>query len=640
MPLPATRRHARPLLATALTAFCLATPAAFAQTTTVTGIAVTGEGGFKLTVPTVEMVDSSLDEAAVRAIFAGDFVGTADQLSALDAASIRIPEIRFASEFPGPDGTLQPSEVVYRDIELSGVTDGVARSTAVGSAEITAGAGVTITFGRMSSGMFDIGGVLGFYGLGTRTGSQEMKPLYTDFVLEGMQIASPEGECRFGAMRVGEFSARPVETPFTEVLAVLQELETTDSSGKQPDPEAIAKVVSYYLDLMTAFQSGPAEFDGFTCSGKSADGQAMQIASGPMTMDGFEPGTYPAVAIDDFRIDVENDGWMEFGNVTLKPMDFNAAIAALREAAATLDEAWFAANWRKLVPAFDGLSLAGFSMDIPDPETPGQRLQAAIGAFDVSLGDYVNGIPATIGLSASDILVPLPPEAADVVALGLERLDLDYDIALRWDAAAANIVVDRFSFTDAALGSVNVSGTIGNATADLFSEDIAKAAAASLGLTLKDLEIEIADEGMSNLLIALAAKEQNQTPVVLRAMLSGLAQALPMAALGPSAESTALGTELRAFIEGKPNLKLTLTSKDPAGITLAEFEAAQQDPTALIGKLTIVAAASGEPRPVAEPAAAPATEPAATPEPEAAAIGDKLESDELGKQEAKRASMM
>ena len=379
---------------------------------TVSDIEVTGEGGFKLTVPTVEMDDFSLDEAAVRAIFAGDFVGTADQLSALDAASIRIPEIRLTSEIPGPDGTLQQSEVVYRDLELSDVTDGVAGSTAVGSAQITAGGGVTITFGRMSSGMFDIGGLLGFYGLGSRTGSQEMKPLYADFVFDGMQIASPEGDCRFGAVRVGEFSARPVATPFPEVLAILQEFEAADSAGKKPEPEAIAKVVGYYLDLMTAFRSGPAEFDGFTCSGKSLDGQPMQITSGPMTMDGFEPGTYPAVAVNDFRIDVENDGWMEFGNLTLKPMDFNAAIAALRQAAAGLDEAWFAANWRKLVPALDGLSLAGFGMDIPDPEIAGARIQASVGAFDISLGDYVNGIPATIGLSASDIEVAVPADAA------------------------------------------------------------------------------------------------------------------------------------------------------------------------------------------------------------------------------------
>ena len=608
MSLFAAKISARPLLAAALTAFCLPIPAALAETITVTGIEVTGEGGFKLTVPSVEMEDSSLSEAAVRAIFAGDFVGTADQLAELDAASIRIPEIRLAFDIPGPDGALQQSEVIYRDLELVDVTDGVAGSTAVGSAEISAGGGVAITFGQMSSGMFDIGGLLGFYGLGGRTGSQEMKPLYADFVFEGMQIVSPEGNCDVGAVRVGEFAARPVSGSFPVVLAILQELEAADTAGKKPEPEAIAKVVSYYLDLMTAFRSGPAEFDGFTCSGKSADGQALQIASGPVTMDGFEPGTYPAIAVNDFRIDVENDGWMEFGNLTLKSMDFNTAIATLREAASSLDEAWFAANWRKLVPALEGFSAEGFDMDIPDPESAGERIQASVGAFDISLGDYVNGVPSTIGLSASDIEVAVPADAAELQAAGLETLDLAYDVALHWDQTAGNIVLDRFAVSGGELGSIRLSGTLGNATADLFSDDITKASAASMALTLKDLEVEVADEGITNLLIALAAKEQGQEPAAFRAVLSGLAQAMPLAALGPNEDAMMLGSELRAFVDGKPNLKLTVTAKDPAGVSLADLQAAQQDPTLLGGKVTIVAEASGEPRPLAVPEPPPAPE--------------------------------
>ena len=609
---------ARPLLAAALTAFCLPIPAALAETITVTGIEVTGEGGFKLTVPTVEMEDSSLSEAAVRAIFAGDFVGTAGELTELDATGIRIPEIRLAYDIPGPDGALQQSEVIYRDLELLDVTDGVAGSTAVGGAVITAGGGVTITFGPMSSGMFDIGGLLGFYGLGNRTGSQEMKPLYADFVFDGMQIASPEGNCEFGAVRVAEFSARPVATPLTEILPLLQQFEALDKSGEKPDPEAIAKVVGYYLDLLTAYKSGRGEFDGFTCSGKNTDGKPMQITSGPMTMDGFEPGTYPAIAINDFRIDVENDGWMEFGNLTLKSMDFNGAIATLREAASRLDEAWFAANWRKLVPALDGLSASGFGMDIPDPESPDERIQASVGAFDVSLGDYVNGIPATIGLSASDIEIAVPADAEQLVALGLDTLDLSYDVALHWDQAAGDIILDRFAVSGGNLGSIRLSGTLGNATEDLFSDDIEKATAASMGLTLKTLEVDVADEGITNLLIALAAKEQDQEPAAFRAVLSGLAQALPLAALGPNQAAMMLGAELRAFVDGKPNLKLVVTSKDPAGIGLAELEAAQQDPSVLGGKVTIVAEASGEPRPLVapEPPPAPQTDTGAADAPE------------------------
>jgi len=610
---------ARPFLAAALTTLCLPAPAALAATLTVTGIEVSGYAGFKLTVPSVETTDSNLDEDAIRAIFAGDLAGTAGQLAELDAASIRIPEIRLVYDIPGADGAMERSEVVYRDLELTDVVDGVAGSAAIGGAEVFAGEGVTWTFGRMSSGLFDIGGLLGFYGLGGKSGSSELKPVYADFVFEGMQISGPDFSCDVGAARVGEFSARPLQTSFQEIMTVAQQMEALEKAGEKPTPEAIAKMVAFYVDMLTAFESAPTEFDGFTCSGKDDTGKPIEIKSGSMTMAGFEPGTYPAIGLNDFRIDVENDGWMEFGNFTFKSMDFNGAIATLKQAGSNLDEAWFATNWRKLIPVFDGLSMSGFGMDIPDESDPGERIQAAVGTFDVSLADYVNGIPARIALSASDIEIAIPADAGDGVgeqfaALGLDKLDLGYDVALHWDEANQNIIVDRFGVTGENLGFVRVSGTLGNATADLFSDNLATATAASAALTVKDLHIEIEDNGLSTAIIALAAKQENQEPAAFRAVLSGLAQAMPLAMLGPNQESVALGAALRAFVDGTPKLEVTVTAKDPAGITLADLEAFEKDPTVLSGKVTIVAEASGEPRPVADPA--PAVEPDAGPGPQ------------------------
>lgn len=625
-------RHdiARPLLIAALTSACLPASAALAQSSTVTGITLAGEGGFKLTVPSVETTDANLSEAAIRAIFTGDFAGTAGELAALDAASIRIPEIRLEYDLPAADGKTRKSTVVYRDLELTDVTDGVASSASVGGAEVNAGDGATLTFGSMSAGLFDIGGILGFYGLGDKSAGTEIKPIYTDFVFDGMQIASPQFNCDVQAARVAEFSARPLQYSFQEMMVLAQELEAQQAAGKEAPPEAVAGMINFYVDFLTAFRSSPTEFDGFSCAGKDDKGNPLSISSGQMSMGGFEPGTYPAIGLNDFRIDVQNDGWMTFSNFTWKAMDFNAAIATLKDAGPGLDEAWFMANWRRLVPVFDGFSLAGFGMDIPDEENSGQRIQAAVGAFDVTLGDYRNGIPAQVALSATDVEVPFPPEAAaaagaEFAALGIDRFDLDYDMSLRWDEASETIVVERFALAGAQMGSIQLSGTLGNATPALFSEDIAEATAASQALTLKDLRIEIVDEGLSTVAIALAAKEQNQPPEAFRAMLSGLAQAMPLGILGATEESMALGAALRSFVDGSPNLNVTLTARDPAGITLADLEALEKDPTVLNGKVTIVAEASGEPRPVTAAEPAPAPEPEATPESSTEATPRQLE---------------
>jgi hypothetical protein len=77
-----------------------------------------------------------------------------------------------------------------------------------------------------------------------------------------------------------------------------------------------------------------------------------------------------------------------------------------------------------------------------------------------------------------------------------------------------------------------------------------------------------------------------------------------------------LSQALGGFLAGAPQLTVTLTSIDPAGISVAEFMAAQEDPAALKGKVSIAASVSGEPVPFTwpeTPAAPSPTEPASPP---------------------------
>ena len=85
-------------------AFPLASPA-FAQALTITDISVTGENGFSITVPSIEAVDSSLDEAGIRALFGTDFASTFTNLATLDATSLKVPTISMSYNVPALDGT-------------------------------------------------------------------------------------------------------------------------------------------------------------------------------------------------------------------------------------------------------------------------------------------------------------------------------------------------------------------------------------------------------------------------------------------------------------------------------------------------------------------------------------------------------
>ncbi|MBN9363959.1 MULTISPECIES: hypothetical protein [unclassified Devosia] len=612
---PAPLGRLRPMRAFLLgTVFAgLAIGSASAETLSVTGITQGTSGSvYELSVPSVEVVDGNINEGAVRGLFTGA-PGALDALATLNAKSLTIPEIKIS--YPSYVEGAGPSTVTYRDITLTDVTNGVAAAAHIGGADFSGAESVTGTFGEMSVGRFDLAAMLGFYGLTTAPAAgTEMKEVYTDFKFSGGSLkAGDVFNCTFGTGELGGFSARPLQHNFAEVNNLVMEAEAAQKAGTEVAPETVDKLVRFYADMFTAFSSTPMTFTGFDCSGKDEKGNPLTVASGPITIGGFEPAIYPAISLDDFDMTVENDGFLKFGNFTWKKMDFTAAVAAI-EAAAKLDEAYFTANWRKLVPALDGMSLADLSIDVPDPEAEGKRITGTLGAFDATLGNYVNGIPADIALSLSNFILPITAEmtdlpVADLLARGVDQLDISLGTKLAWDQASSTIKVDDVLIDMGALGRVNLSGTFGNATEALFGDNTDQATLAAMMLTLRDVTIEVEDRGMGSLAFAAGAKEAGQSEASFRTAVAGMAQGMTLAFLGNTTEALTAAQQLGTFLNGASHLKLTITSKDEAGIGLADLAAAETNPAALAGKLNVVAEASGEPveLPVLE-APAPSTQ--------------------------------
>jgi len=572
---------------------------ASAETLSVTGITQgVATGPYELSVPSVEVVDGNINEGAVRGLFTGA-PGALDALATLDAKSVTIPEIKVS--YPSYVDGAGPSVITYRDITLTDVADGVAASAHVGSADFSGAESVTGTFGEMSVGRFDLAALLGFYGLAAAPAAgTEMKEVYADFKFSGGSLKGGDAfSCEFGTGELGSFSARPLKQNFTEINALIVQADAAQKAGTEVAPETVDKLVRFYADMFTAFSSTPMTFNGFTCSGKDDKGNPLTVASGPITVGGFEPAIYPAISLDDFDMTVENDGFLKFGNFTWKKMDFTAAIAAI-EAATKLDEAYFAANWRKLVPALDGMSLADFSIDVPDPEASGKRITGTLGTFDATLGNYVNGIPADIALNLSNFILPITADmtdlpVADLLARGVDKLDISLGTKLAWDQASSTIKVDDVLIDMGALGRVNLSGTFGNATQSLFADNTDEATMAAMLLTLRDVTIEVEDRGIGSLAFAAGAKDAGQSEAAFRTAVAGMAQGMTLAFLGNTTEALTAAQQLGTFLSGASHLKLTITAKDEAGIGLADLAAAETNPAALAGKLNVVAEASGEP---------------------------------------------
>lgn len=587
--------------------------AASAETLTVTDLEASYAGIYTVTVPSIEIVDGNIDEATIRAMFE-NAAGAWDALATLDATSVTIPSITVTTTMAAMDGSDTTSEAAteagagiltytYNDLVLTDVVDGFAATATIASWDLAIADFVTGAFGEAQTDGVDLAGMFSLYGLGTSTAAAgEFRQLYGESRMNGGTISGGEMfSCTIGGAEGGAFSARPLKYDLEDAQRLILEAQAAETGGTEFSPEKIKELVLIYTDILTAFSTTPVSFDGFDCSGKDEKGDALAISAGAMSAGAFEPAIYPEFALNDFNMVLEGEtaGNIALGNFTWKKMDFTTAIEVL-ESAATLDEAFFMANWRKLIPLMDGFSLAGLDIDAPNPEAAGQRVTASLGGFDATLGNYINGIPADIAFSLVNLVLPITEDMkdlpiAELKARGITTLDISLGTDLAWDAATSTIAVNDVLIDLGTLGKINLSGTFGNASEALFSDNTDEATMAAMMLTLKDVTVSIEDRGIGSFLVAQGAQEAGQPEEAFRTAMAGMAQGMTLAFLGNSTEALTAAQQLGLFLQGASNLTMTITANDPAGLGLADIAEAETNPTALAGKITVTAEASGEP---------------------------------------------
>lgn len=543
---------------------------------------------FQIDIPTVETVDSTVDEATLRDIMSGNLQANAEALAGLDATSITIPEVTVS--FTGPE----PGSFTFSDIVLENVEDGIAASVSMAGSTFDAGTEGSGDFGGFRASTLDIGGILRFYGLAEASGQTELRTIYKDFVYDGGTLNMPDGNCTIGAITAGEVKVRPLRYSFADIMSTALAVE---DQGDDPSPETIVSLIRVYADVLTAVESTPVEAEGFSCDIIDDQGRLAKFAVGGMSMGGMKPGFYPSISFSDLDIEVEDDGKVQIGNFAFKEMDLSGPIAVIETAPQAIDEAWLEANGRALIPAFAGFSFDDVFVDVPDPEAVGERIVARIGAFDLSLANYINGIPADLSTSASNIVVDLPTESTDelvtqLLATGLTSIDLGFRFDAAWNEASDSIDIEELSFNGVDLADIALTGTLTNATRALFDIDPDTALMAGMAVTLKNLKLDLADKGLSDLILAGVAAEQGGDPATMRPIFAGLAEGTILGFMAGAAEAQSVGDAVNRFVSGAAkSLSIEMTANEDPGISLIELMAAEANPASLIGKVTVEATA-------------------------------------------------
>ncbi len=538
--------------------------------------------GFQLSIPTITAVDSSMTEDQIRDALTGNFLDHVDDLAGLNATSITIPTISFTTTTKGAETT-----ATYTNIVLSDVKDGVAGSVSVDKGE-SKSKDATFTYGKMGYEGVDIHGLFALIGL-VPGDATDFAPVIAKTSSEGWSFTSPEANCQVGATEGGPMEAKPVTVLMKDVIAAGTEMS---ANPKDPSGAALKTIATYVTDILTSFKTSPGEFSGLDCTITNPEA-AGTVHLGKLSVGGFEPGIYPAFGLEDLKIDLGEKGMVSIGKAELKTIDLNPPIEAVRADIDNLSQEWFTKNARKLVPSFAGFDISDVKVDVPDPETEGSRIQASVGDFDLTLSDYLNGIPTKISSATHGLDVPLDQGSEDqsvkmLLALGISRVNLNYELSGAWDKDAKTINFDKISISGNDLGSFAVSALLGNAGPELFDVDPNVMEAAGMGLTVKDIKLHATDDGIGEKVLPMLAAQQNSAPDAYRQQMAGIAEGTALQLLGSTDAARALGKALGDFVSGtSKSVSVDIAAKDDAGVAVPVLMQGGNDPTVLTGAFNI-----------------------------------------------------
>jgi len=240
-----------------------------------------------------------------------------------------------------------------------------------------------------------------------------------------------------------------------------------------------------------------------------------------------------------------------------------------------------------------GMTLNGLDIVAPDPgNAPGQTIHIAIGSIAVH-NDYADAsIKQSDTKVAGVVIEPSPGSDAgkSLASLGYSKIELGMTIGAKYQADAKTFTLEDFTIDGAQMGSIGLKADLTDVAPALFGTDSASRIQALLETGVASIEIKFVNGGLFENALAYTAKQQNLSPNKQRAQWSAMVGQMAPVLLGGSPAGLALAAEAQKFI-AEPK-SLAISAKAKSGALKATDFMALGDPSEIVGKLDISAAAN------------------------------------------------
>ncbi len=568
-----------------------------------------------LSAPKLEVKGSPLEREAFRSLLDIKSGETAlARIDRLSAAEIRVPEL-VVEIAQGQ----QKQVTTYRDVRFSDIRDGqIARGESAGgtlAGQSPDGAKLSGTLLAMRFEGFDIRQTARVLIDRVPAGQTEpVRPLLRRVEQDGYSIdMGPAGKMSFGRATSRDMAAGVGPEPLGDLLTRAMALSEQTAAGGTAKDDPVRREAEKRMGIALLGFYDRVEIG----SGEIRD-MVMTVVEPEAAKPGAKPGGKPAanpgpVDIKIARIAYGEDAPAKSGfvleglqfagggakglvdTISYSGFSYGPVIKALREDLAKSASADAAIDWRRYIPTIGTIRMTGLSVDAPPMAPGGQPVRIGLGVFEVKAGEQLNGIPTSLALTLDKLVAPITegagnPAARDLIAMGIRSLDLNARIDLAWEAARSELAIRQIALGGEGLARLNLSGTLGNVTKDLFSNDIALAQVAALGATARGLTAKLENFGLVEKLIANEARKAGRKPDEMRQQFAMIASLGLASILGPSDAAKALTAAVSRFVAQPGTLTLDARARSAGGIGLADV-ITLTDPTEILDKIDLKAEA-------------------------------------------------
>jgi hypothetical protein len=545
----------------------------------------------------IEFSGVTSSRAEIEALFSSaSSEPMAIRLARINAKQISVPEARVKQKIGKETQTTTYRNTVLSDIAQGRIASTVIEATAM---EATSAGGSTLfSYGRTLLSDLDLPALATLYETKADAASAPLTKIYGAFSIDNIEVVDSSADATIRIARISgrDFMGRPTKDSWTGTMGLFADL----ADKKKLSSEDEARLIPAFADFANAFEIGFAEATGIEVRENGKQKGKASPVTGRISRVAYTGATGSAPA--DVRLEElefsDSENRVKVDALSLKGFSFAPSVDGLKALQGKSFDDIDAATVRTLIPTIGTLRLSGVEIDglsKDGAEKKPERVDVKIGDFEFTADKPVNGIPTNIRIEQKNASITLPSNSSDdliteLLALGYQTMDGSFVVAANWNEATSEIVLKEISLRWQDMGTLVLTGLLGNVDKDIFNADTAIASVALMGAKAKSLDITVENKGLFERYLAKAAKEQKTSPEALRQTYASAAAVVMPALIGNSEQAQALSQTIARFIAQPGKLTINATPKHASGFGLADA-LLLSEPREALEKLSITAKA-------------------------------------------------